>query len=73
MKSKSKTKRSKPDLKKLVRPRRGRILAGVAAGLADYLGVDVTIVRLIWILLFLPGGAPGLLPYLLMWLVMPEE
>jgi phage shock protein C len=60
-------------MKKLVRPREGRVIAGVAKGLSEYFGVDVTIVRLIWILLLLPGGIPGLLLYIICWVVIPEE
>ncbi len=59
--------------KRLYRPRKGRKLAGVAAGIAEYLHVDVTIVRLVWVLLLLPGGAPGLIPYLICWIVIPDE
>ncbi len=59
--------------KELVRPRKGRVVAGVAKGLADYFGVSVVLVRLIWIVLLFPGGLPGLLPYLILWLVMPSE
>lgn len=60
-------------IKRLVRPREGRWLGGVALGMADYLGIDVTVVRLFWIFLFIPGGLPGLLPYIVMWIVIPEE
>lgn len=59
--------------KKLTRPRKGRVIAGVAQGMANYFGTDVALVRLVWVLLFLPGGAPGLLLYLLCWIVMPSE
>jgi phage shock protein C len=59
--------------RRLVRPRQGRMIAGVAAAWANYLGVDVTIVRLIWIVLLLPGGLPGFVPYLIMWIVIPSE
>lgn len=59
--------------KKLVRPKEGRIIAGVAKGLAEYLGLPVGLVRLIWILLFLPGGAPGLIPYIILWIFIPSE
>lgn len=59
--------------KKLVRPKEGRMIAGVAKGLADYFGLPVLLVRCIWILLFLPGGAPGLIPYFLLWLLIPSE
>jgi phage shock protein PspC (stress-responsive transcriptional regulator) len=60
-------------MKKLVRPRKGRKIAGVARGMADYLSVDVTIMRIIWVLLLLPGGLPGLVPYLVCWFIIPEE
>lgn len=60
-------------MKKLVRPKKGRKVAGVAAGMAEYFGIDVTFIRIIWILLILPGGAPGLLLYFLCWLVIPNE
>lgn len=60
-------------MKKLVRPKKGRKVAGVAIGLANYFNLDVTLVRLIWVFLLIPGGFPGLIPYLLCWLVIPEE
>ena len=49
------------------------MLAGVAGGMAEYLGVDPTIVRLLWVLAFLPGGVPGLALYGLCWLIVPSE
>jgi phage shock protein C len=49
------------------------MIGGVAAGIANYVGIDVTIVRLIWVLLLLPGGLPGLVPYLILWIIMPAE
>jgi phage shock protein C len=54
-------------------PRDGRI-AGVCAGLAAYLDVDVTIVRVAWVLLsILPGGViGGVIAYLAAWLLIPE-
>jgi phage shock protein C len=60
-------------VKRLVRPREGRVIAGVAMGLANYFNVDVVFVRLIWVLLFLPGGLPGILPYIVCWIVIPSE
>ncbi len=59
-------------IRKLVRPVKGRKIAGVCRGLADYMGVDVTVMRLIWVFLLIPGGIPGLVPYLICWLVIPE-
>ncbi len=49
------------------------MIGGVAAGLANYFGVDVTLVRVIWVLLLLPGGLPGFLPYIILWIIMPVE
>jgi phage shock protein PspC (stress-responsive transcriptional regulator) len=60
-------------MRKLVRPRQGRKVAGVALGVANYFDVDATLVRIIWAFLLLPGGLPGLVPYLICWLLMPEE
>lgn len=56
----------------LSRPIHDRMLAGVAAGLADYFGIDVTIVRIIFAVLTLVGGA-GVPAYLAGWLLIPEE
>jgi len=60
-------------MKKLVRPLKGRKLAGVCLGIANYMNIDPTVIRVFWILLLLPGGIPGILLYLLCWLVIPEE
>lgn len=59
--------------KKLVRPRADRKIAGVCAGLAQYFGIDVTVVRIIFVFLLLPGGVPGFVPYLILWALMPDE
>lgn len=58
--------------KRLVRVEDGRMIAGVCTGLADYLGVDTTIVRIIFVLLAL-FGAGGILIYIILWLIMPLE
>ena len=60
-------------MKKLVRPQKGRVVAGVALAFANYFSIDVTVVRLIWVVLLLPGGLPGLLPYLICWILIPSE
>ena len=57
----------------LRRSRSDRRIAGVCGGLAAYFGTDPTIIRIIFVLLALPGGLPGTLLYLILWLVMPEE
>ncbi len=58
--------------KRLYRSRQESMLGGVCGGLADYLGLDPTVVRLVFLLLFFLGGQ-GLLIYLIMWLIVPEE
>ena len=58
--------------KKLYRSRNDRKIAGVCSGLAKYLGIDVTVIRLIWALVVLCGGA-GLLAYLICALIIPED
>ena len=57
--------------KKLVRSANKK-LAGVCGGLAEYFGMDASIVRVVWLLCVLFGGF-GLLAYLIMWIVMPEK
>lgn len=58
--------------KKLMKSRNDRKLCGVCGGLAEYLNVDSTMVRLIWALLVLAAGT-GVLAYLVAALIMPEE
>ena len=58
--------------KRLVRPRQGRKIAGVCAGVAEYFDLDVTLIRVIWLVLVL-GGGTGLIAYIIGWIVMPEE
>ena len=60
-------------MKKLVRPKKNRWIAGVCLALANYFNIDVTIVRILWIFLLLPGGLPGVIPYIILWLMIPEE
>jgi len=59
------------NVKKLYRSRDNVMLAGVAAGLADFLDIDPTIVRLIFAFSIFLGGT-GLLVYVVMWMVVPE-
>jgi phage shock protein C len=60
-------------MKKMVRPKNGRMIAGVALAFANYFAIDVSLVRLIWVLLLLPGGVPGLVPYIICWIIIPSE
>lgn len=59
--------------KPLYRSVTDRKVAGVAAGTADYLGVDVSLARVLWLVLAVfTGGAFGIV-YLIMWIVVPDE
>lgn len=58
--------------KKLVRPRNGRKIAGVCLGFAEYFDIDVSLVRLIWLITAIMSGI-GVIPYFIAWIVMPEE
>jgi phage shock protein PspC (stress-responsive transcriptional regulator) len=60
-------------IKKLVRPKKGRVIAGVSLALANYFGIDAVLVRVIWVILLIPGGIPGILPYLACWIIIPSE
>jgi phage shock protein C len=57
---------------RLVRVRQGRMIGGVATGLARHLNLDVTLVRLAFVALAFAKGI-GLLVYLVMWIIMPDE
>jgi phage shock protein C len=58
---------------RLIRPRAGRMVAGVCQGLANNYAWDVTWVRVITVLLAVFGGGAGLIGYIVFWIVMPEE
>jgi phage shock protein C len=58
----------------LVRSRKNRMIAGVCAGIAQSLGMDVTLVRVLYVVISIASVAfPGILVYLLLWLIMPQE
>lgn len=58
--------------KKLYRDEHRKVIGGVCAGLADYFNVDVTIVRLFFVLALILKGGGGLI-YIIMWIVMPRR
>jgi phage shock protein PspC (stress-responsive transcriptional regulator) len=58
--------------RRLYRSRTDRKLAGVCGGLAQYFNTDATLLRVLFVALALLGG-PGLVIYLLMWILVPEE
>lgn len=59
-------------MKRLYRSRRNALLGGVCGGIAEHLGVDATLVRVVFAVLALASGV-GILIYLLLWLIIPTE
>lgn len=57
--------------KKLLRRQKG-IVAGVCGGLGEFFGIPAFWFRLAFILMMLPGGIPGILIYLIAWIVIPK-
>jgi phage shock protein PspC (stress-responsive transcriptional regulator) len=59
--------------KHLMRSRYNKKIAGVCAGVAEYLDVDPTLVRIIWLALALLPFPGAILAYIIAWIVMPKE
>ncbi len=59
--------------KKLCRDRSDKVIAGVCSGVADYLNVDPTIVRLLFAIVAFGGWGFGFLLYILLWIILPEK
>jgi phage shock protein C len=57
--------------KKLYRSNNEKMLAGVCGGLGDFMGLDPTLVRLVFVLMALLGGH-GILVYLILWIIVPQ-
>ena len=59
---------------RLTRSNNNRVIAGVCAGLAKWLGWDIALVRLLYLLVSIfSAGFPGVLAYIILWIVVPEE
>jgi len=58
--------------KKLMRSRTDKKIAGVCAGFASYFELDVTVVRILWLMLAFIGGW-GIIGYFIAWIAMPQE
>lgn len=60
--------------KKLYRSRTKRTLSGVCGGLEDYFEIDVTIIRLVWVLISIMSGVlPGIVAYVIAVFIIPEQ
>ena len=49
------------------------MIAGICGGLAEFFGISSFWFRLAFLIALIPGGVPGLLPYLILWIVIPSE
>jgi len=63
---------AQPAQKRLYRSMNDKMIAGVCSGLAVYFNLDPVLMRVIFVALALMGG-PGILLYIILWIVMPEE
>ena len=62
-----------PDAMKKLRKSRNRMIAGVCGGIAEWLGWDPTVVRVVYVLVSILSVAfPGILVYVILWIVMPQ-
>ncbi len=60
-------------MKRLTRPREGRILGGVCAGIGNYFDTDPVVIRIIWVVLTLLSLGTGIIAYIIAWIIIPEE
>ena len=58
--------------KKLYLSNTNKKIGGVCGGIAEYFGIDATLVRVLWVVFALTAGS-GILAYLIAWLVMPKK
>jgi phage shock protein C len=59
--------------KKLYRSKQNRMIAGVSGGLAEYLNIDPTVIRLIFVITAIFGASIGFWVYIIMWIAVPEN
>lgn len=58
----------------LRRSRTHRMIGGVVGGFAEYIGIDVALARVLYVLLSIMSAAfPGILVYIIAWILIPEE
>jgi phage shock protein C len=57
----------------LRRSRHNRVVAGVCGGLGEFFGISPFWFRLGFFIAMIPGGIPGLVPYLLLWIIIPSD
>ena len=57
----------------LRRSRSNRMIAGVCGGLAEFFGIESFWIRAAFLIALIPGGVPGILAYVILWIVIPSE
>ena len=57
----------------LRRSRSNRVIAGVCGGLGEFFSISATWFRIGFLIALIPGGIPGILLYLLLWLIIPKD
>ena len=57
----------------LRRSKSNRMIAGVCGGLSEFFGISSFWFRLAFLIALIPGGVPGIVIYLIMWMVVPSE
>lgn len=59
--------------KKLFRSKKDKMVAGICAGIGEYLDMDPTVIRLLWVLLTFMSLGAGVLAYVIAWIIIPEK
>jgi len=57
----------------LRRSKNNRMIAGVCGGLSEFFGISSFWIRLAFVLALIPGGVPGILVYIIIWMIVPSE
>ena len=57
----------------LRRSKSNRVIAGVCGGLAEFFGISSFLFRLAFLIALIPGGVPGILAYIIIWLIVPSD
>ncbi len=60
------------NVNRIHRSQNNKLIAGVAAGLAEYFNIDPVLMRLLFVIIFLAGGS-GILLYIILWIIMPKD
>ena len=57
----------------LRRSKNNRMIAGVCGGLSEFFGISSFWIRLAFLIALIPGGVPGILAYIIIWMIVPSE